>query len=112
MQRKYRDAIRSFDCALVLDPDDHYALRKVAECYIKLGERDDAVRCWEMLGEKLMRKGQHRKAIAAYKMVQRLDPDDRLTQSVIEFIQADLASRFAHQRELIDSTTLKKPTIS
>jgi tetratricopeptide (TPR) repeat protein len=111
-QRKFRLARRAFDAALVLNPDDHYSLRKLAECYTKLGEHESALRCWERLGENLMRKGYHRKAIAAYTMVLHLSPGDTRTQALIELIREDLAFKVVRQKEMIGSGSFKKPEVS
>lgn len=73
-------ALRSYAQIVRLDPRDRRIRQKVAELYLKLGRTAEAEKQLREVAEGLVREGSHRAAVAVFKQLVALKPDDPALQ--------------------------------
>lgn len=69
-------AIKDYEQAVTLDPKDTRCRQRLAELLVKANRKDDAVREFETIGKYYADNGYFLKAIAVYKQIQKLDPQN------------------------------------
>ncbi|MBI5546249.1 MAG: cyclic nucleotide-binding domain-containing protein [Deltaproteobacteria bacterium] len=76
-------ALKEFQKAVELTPDDIAARKKVAELLVKLGRKDAAVAEYQHLAGRYATDGQLAQAIAVSKLILQLDPSHTQTQETL-----------------------------
>jgi tetratricopeptide (TPR) repeat protein len=69
-------AVNDFEQAVALDPQDLRCRQRLAELLVKANRKDDAVREFETIGKYYADNGYFLKAIAVYKQMQKLAPQN------------------------------------
>ena len=85
---KNEAALKEFEQAVALAPDDIAARKKVAEVLVKLGRKEAAVRAYQQLAGRYATDGQLAQAIAASKLILQLDPSHTETQETLARLYA------------------------
>ncbi|MBI2375947.1 MAG: cyclic nucleotide-binding domain-containing protein [Deltaproteobacteria bacterium] len=76
-ERRVEDALAAFKAVVAADRTDVHALRQVAQLSKALGRVDEALTAFRSLGERYITDGLMLRALAAFKEVLELAPDDR-----------------------------------
>ncbi|HEY6871599.1 MAG TPA: tetratricopeptide repeat protein [Geobacteraceae bacterium] len=69
-------AIKDYEQVVALDPNDIRHRQRLAELLVRAGRRDEAIGEYEAIGKYYADNAFYLKAIAVYKQIQKLDPDD------------------------------------
>ena len=69
-------AIKDYQQVVALDPNDTRHRQRLAELFVKINRKDDAVTEYKAIGKYYSENGYYLKAIAVYKQIQKLTPDD------------------------------------
>ncbi|HEV3471471.1 MAG TPA: tetratricopeptide repeat protein [Pyrinomonadaceae bacterium] len=75
-QNKIQAAIQEYRRIVEHDADDYTALNTLGDLYARLNERQYAVTCYRRVAEHYREQGFGGKAVAVYKKITRLHPDD------------------------------------
>lgn len=81
-KRKYKEAISCYKKALELKPKDYQTLVRLANTYVSDGQLKEAIKAYTAAGEAYEKDGCLQKALAAYKVLYSLEPDDQLGQKI------------------------------
>lgn len=74
-QGKIRSAIDEYKNVARNDPRDFGTLNMLGDLYVKEGDKNEAIRCYERVAEYYSKQGFAQKAIAIYNKIKRLKPD-------------------------------------
>jgi len=88
-QGKLQNAIAEYDKVIKQDPKDLTVLNTIGDLHARAGNNSQAAKCFRQVGEAYAAAGFTVKAIAMYKKIAKLNPND--TQSVLRL--ADLYSQ-------------------
>src|SRR6478672_13730356 len=88
-QGNIRSAIDEYKVVVKHDPRDFGTLNMLGDLYVKEGEKNDAVRCYEKVAEHYSKQGFAQKAIAIYNKIQRIKPDSpEITEKLAELYKS------------------------
>src|SRR5579872_4423289 len=76
-QGKLQNAIAEYEKIIQEDPKDLNIVNTIGDLYVRLGENSRAAQCFKKIGESYTSDGYTLKAIAMYKKLSKLAPDDR-----------------------------------
>jgi CRP-like cAMP-binding protein len=88
LKGKIEPALKEFQAALALAPDDVAARKKVAESLVKLGRKEPAIAEYQQLAGRYAADGQLAQAIAVGKLILQLDPKHTQTQETLARLYA------------------------
>ncbi|GAM10037.1 cellulose synthase subunit BcsC [Geobacter sp. OR-1] len=78
-------AVVDLEQAVALDPGDLKVRQKLAETLVRVNRQSEAVSHYETIGKSFSNSGFYLKAIAVYKQIQKLDPDNtKITLTLAE----------------------------
>lgn len=69
-------AIKDYEQVVAMDPDDVRQRQRLAELLVRVNRKEGAIGEYESIGKHYADNGYYLKAIAVYKQIQRLDPDN------------------------------------
>lgn len=69
-------AIKDYEQIITLDPTDMKHRQKLAELLVRVGRKVPAIKEYDVIGRFYAENGYYLKAIAVYKQIQKLDPED------------------------------------
>lgn len=69
-------AIKDYEQVVALDPSDMRHRQRLAELLVRVNRRDDAIKEYEDIGRHYADNAYHLKAIAVYKQIQKLTPNE------------------------------------
>lgn len=69
-------AIKDYEQIITLDPTDMKHRQKLAELLVRVGRKVPAIKEYDVIGRYYAENGYYLKAIAVYKQIQKLDPED------------------------------------
>jgi tetratricopeptide (TPR) repeat protein len=75
-QGKIQAAIRDYTQLTERDPRDYNTLNTLGDLYVRVSAKNEAIKCFERIAEYYDTQGFTHKAIAMYKKIARLKPDD------------------------------------
>ena len=75
-QGKIKAAIKDYCQLAESDPRDFNTLNMLGDLYVRVGAKDSAIECFTRIAEHYDEQGFNQKAIAMYKKIARLKPDD------------------------------------
>lgn len=75
-QGKIQAAIRDYTQLAQWDPRDYNTLNTLGDLYVRVSAKNEAIKCFERIAEYYDSQGFTHKAIAMYKKIARLKPDD------------------------------------
>lgn len=75
-QGKIQAAIRDYTQLAERDPRDYNTLNTLGDLYVRVSAKNEAIKCFERIAEYYDTQGFTHKAIAMYKKIARLKPDD------------------------------------
>lgn len=75
-QGKIQAAIRDYNQLAECDPRDYNTLNMLGDLYVRVSAKNEAVKCFQRIAEYYDAQGFTHKAIAMYKKIARLKPDD------------------------------------
>jgi len=106
---RLREAIAEYRAVLSADPSDPSLYNTLGDLYAQIGAISDAVGCYLSLGEALTAEGLGYRAIAAYKKVVKLDPDNlRALRACADLYEKEgLRAEAKHQCLLAAERSLK-----
>ena len=78
-QNKIQAAIQEYSRIVENDADDYHALNTLGDLYARLNEKHYAVTCYRRVAEHYREQGFGGKAVAMYKKITRLEPNDSET---------------------------------
>jgi tetratricopeptide (TPR) repeat protein len=96
-KRKYRAATKCLHKVLNVTPEDSWVTRKIAECYEHLGDYYVANYFYDWTAKLFLRTGHHRKAIAMYQKILKLDPFSRTFKTRL----AEAQKEWAESQEIL-----------
>jgi tetratricopeptide (TPR) repeat protein len=128
LQQAYRNAIDLYRLALDRDPGNRTAKARVADCYYRMGQLEEANRWYRELvkqgtpiaseyyqwGQVLSALERYDSARVAYDKASNLDPNDARVKTKIAFIDAmhryrkETASGIIHRSQIFLRDTIKK----
>ncbi|HEY0323097.1 MAG TPA: tetratricopeptide repeat protein [Pyrinomonadaceae bacterium] len=73
-QGKIPAAIKEYEKIVDEDPDDFTALNMLGDLYARIGDKQEAAKCFALIAEHYREQGFNLKAIAMYKKIDRLQP--------------------------------------
>lgn len=86
---RYAEAIEGFKAVLKDDKDDLQSCLKLAELYVKTGQKHHAVRFYEVAAKRTAAKGDLPKAVTIAKIIKKLDPSRTEVQETLSRLYAD-----------------------
>jgi cAMP-dependent protein kinase regulator len=89
---RYAEAIAGFKAVLKENKDDLQACLKLAELYVKTGQKHHAVRFYEVAAKRTAAKGDLPKAVTIAKIIKKLDPAHTDIQALLSRLYADQSS--------------------
>ncbi|MDQ4123741.1 MAG: tetratricopeptide repeat protein [Acidobacteriota bacterium] len=75
-QGKIQAAIRDYTQLVQYDPRDYNTLNTLGDLFVRVSAKNEAIKCFERIAEYYDTQGFTHKAIAMYKKIARLKPDD------------------------------------
>ncbi|MBT0665850.1 tetratricopeptide repeat protein [Geobacter pelophilus] len=76
---QFEKAVFELEQAIALDPGDLKVRQKLAEILIRVNRQSEAISHYETIGKSFSNSGFYLKAIAVYKQIQKLDPENTKT---------------------------------
>src|SRR5262245_31544295 len=83
-QGKIRSAIDEYKEVVRHDSRDLATLNMLGDLYVKDGDKEEAVRCYERVADHYNKQGFSQKAIAVYNKIARLKPQAQVTEKLAE----------------------------
>ena len=76
-QGKILPAITEYRKITAEEPGDFTALNMLGDLYVRVDHKQEAIECFSRIAEHYREQGFNLKAIAMFKKIQRLEPDDQ-----------------------------------
>lgn len=92
---KFREAIRVYKEILSTEPEDINLINIIGDLYVRLGEKKSAQEEFQKIAAHYEEKGLYAQAIAIYKKIIKLNPEDK--ETVVKL--ADLLRSYGHTEE-------------